>query len=311
MRSRARVTGGLPACSARLSLTLAARRARSRSPRRRRPRRPGDDLRGAARAARPATRDRTLDEIQSFGVDRVRVLVYWQRRRARPRRRSASRASTPPTPPPIPPGLGPPRRLLAGAAARGIARAAHAHRAGARVGDGDEARTTSPARARGVPGLRDRGRPPLRRPGRRVVDLERAQPAAVPAAAVRADASRTRRASTAGSSSPASAACARLGQRARHGADRRDLAARQPRVVAPLAFLRGTLCLDRSYNKRKGRCGAARRRLRPPRLHDARRPAVPARRTRRRHDRRARAADQGARPRRQGRRGPARPRRST
>ena len=60
-----------------------------------------------------------------------------------------------------------------------------------------------------------------------------------------------------------------------------------PRVVAPLAFLRGALCLNRSY-KRRGKCGRVeRRRLRPPRLHDARRPALHAARSRRRDDRRA------------------------
>ena len=73
-----------------------------------------------------------------------------------------------------------------------------------------------------------------------------------------------------------------------------------PRVVAPLAFLRGALCLDKSY-KRKGKCARIKAggyahhayttrvgpRFRPPDR-------------RRRHDRRAVAAHDRAQPRRQG-----------
>ena len=58
----------------------------------------------------------------------------------------------------------------------------------------------------------------------------------------------------------------------------------------PLAFLRGALCLNRSYH-RKGHCARLDgRRLRPPRVHDARRPALPPAGHGRRHDRRALAA---------------------
>ena len=49
-------------------------------------------------------------------------------------------------------------------------------------------------------------------------------------------------------------------------------------VVAPLAFLRDMLCLDRAYRKRQG-CGRLdAERLRPPRLHHLQGPALPARR---------------------------------
>ena len=52
----------------------------------------------------------------------------------------------------------------------------------------DEARPRDAPEPEGVPGLRHRRRPALRRPRQRVVDLERAQPPAVPAPAVRAEA---------------------------------------------------------------------------------------------------------------------------
>ena len=100
--------------------------------------------------------------------------------------------------------------------------------------------------------------------------------------------------------SPASAACG-LRQRRRHAADRRDRAARHPAVVAPLAFLRGALCLNRSYKRKGGPRAHQRRRLRPPRLHDACRPALSPAGQGRRDDRRAQAAHQRAQPRRQGR----------
>ena len=79
----------------------------------------------------------------------------------------------------------------------------------------------------GVPGLRHRGRPPLRRPRRRVVDLERAQPPAVPAPAVREQEGQV----AADLPQPLPrrpARPARLGQRRRHAAVRRDRAARDP-----------------------------------------------------------------------------------
>ena len=84
---------------------------------------------------------------------------------------------------------------------------------GAALGDQAQARPRDAPEPEGVPGLRHRRRPPLRRPRRRVVDLERAQPPAVPAPAVRAEARRRRRASTASSSSRGAARPARVGQR--------------------------------------------------------------------------------------------------
>jgi hypothetical protein len=69
----------------------------------------------------PASRDRTLDEIHAFGVDRIRVLVYWRDYApgAQSKRRPAFDATDP--------GAYPPGAwdrldaLFAGAAARGIA----------------------------------------------------------------------------------------------------------------------------------------------------------------------------------------------
>ena len=77
--------------------------------------------------------------------------------------------------------------------------------------------------------------------------------------------------------------------------------------VAPLAFLREALCLNARY-QRAGSCGeAADERLRPPRLHEGRQPALGQPETRRRHDRLALAAVRRARPRRAA---PARSRRT-
>ena len=139
----------------------------------------------------PSTRDRTLDEIRAFGVDRVRVLVYWQNFAPAATLQAA-------------PGLrrhrpGAPTRpargsrldaLFEAAGARGDRRPAHAHRAGPALGDREQARQRDEAEPEGVRGVRDRRRAALRRPRRPVVDLERAEPPAVPAPAVRAQEAR-------------------------------------------------------------------------------------------------------------------------
>ena len=177
---------------------------------------------------------------------------------------------------------------------------AHAHRPGAEVGDGEQEGQRHQAEPEGVPGVRDRGRAPLRRPGRAVVDLERAQPPAVPQAAVRAQegevAAHLPQALPRRPARPP-----RVRQRRRHAAVRRDRAARHParrraaRVPArravpqPLLPPQGPLRAD------------LRRRLRPPRVHDPHRPALPPAGQGRRHDRRPVAALQRAQPRPAGR----------
>ena len=154
---------------------------------------------------------------------------------------------------------------------------------------------------------------PLRHEGRHLEHLERAQPAAVPAAAVLgAQARRSRRGSTASCSSPPSTAWPTPAS-----ADARVLLGEtSPRgtgkVVAPLTFLRGALCLDSKYHKTSTGCAKLHaRRLRPSRLHDGPGPDLQAHAAQRRHDRRALAADHGARPRREGRRDHRRTCRST
>ena len=101
----------------------------------------------------------------------------------------------------------------------------------------------------------DRGRAPLRRPGRDVVDLERAQPAAVPDAAVPQRPARTRRASTASSTRPASKG---IKKTASNAGDTFLIGETSPRgnskVVFPLDFFRRMLCLNVQYRKTK-KCG--------------------------------------------------------
>ena len=75
------------------------------------------------------------------------------------------------------------------------------------------------------------------------------------------------------------------------------------KVVAPLTFLRGVLCLDSKYHKTSTSCAKlTARRLRPSRLHDGPGPDLQAHAAQRRHHRRALAADHRPRPRREGRR---------
>ena len=257
----------------------------------------------------PATRDRTLQEIRDFGVDRVRVLVYWRDFAPAPNVEAAPAPSTPPIPDAYPAGAwdrldG----LFAAPQARGIA---------------VQLTLTGPVPRWATASKRDNVTRPSakefqafatavgRRYGDRVghvVDLERAQPPAVPAPAVRqAEGEVAAHLPQALPRRPA-----RPARRPGNGADTLlfgETAPRgTPRVVAPLAFLRGALCLNRSY-KPQGQVRAhRRRRLRAPRLHDARRPALPPAGPRRRDDRRALAADHRARPRRQGGRDHARPR---
>ena len=206
----------------------------------------------------PGTRDRTLQEIRDFGVDRIRVLVYWKdyAPAATSKPRPAFDAADPNAYP-----AGAWDRLdglFASAQARGVTVQLTLTGPVPRWATKTKRDYVTRPSTEGVPGLRHRGRPPLRRPRRRVVDLERAQPPAVPAPAVREEEARSPRASTATSSSPASAACAASG----NGADTLlfgETAPRgTPRVVAPLAFLRGALCLDRNYHRKRPAASASR-----------------------------------------------------
>ena len=219
----------------------------------------------------PSTRDRALDEIHAFGVDRIRAARLLARLRARRRTRRRKPAFDADRPRRLPGRhVGPARRAVRRRRGARDRHPADADRAGAEVGDGDARRTTStepsPKEFQAV-----RRRPSARRYGDRVghvVDLERAQPPALPHAAVRA-----REGEVAAHLPPAlprrrSAGCARAG----NGSDTLlfgETAPRgTPRVVAPLAFLRGALCLNRSYHRR-------------PAARSSRRAATPTTRTRR------------------------------
>ena len=83
------------------------------------------------------------------------------------------------------------------------------------------------------------------------------------------------------------------------------------KVVAPLTFLRGHAVPGRALPARQGLRAPGRRRLRPPRLHDQGRPALPPAQPERRDDRRAPAAHPCAGPRGRRRGHPAPAARST
>ena len=137
-----------------------------------------------------------------------RALACASSSRGRPSRRTATapsaRTSSRPIPTPTTGARYEP--LMAAIKARGWSVLMTISGPGAEVGDEGQARRQDAAEPVGVRGVRDRRRAQVRRPGRHVGDLERAQPAAVPAPAVRrAAARRRRRRSTATSTSPASA----------------------------------------------------------------------------------------------------------
>ena len=174
-----------------------------------------------------------------------------------------------------------PRRAASRSSSRSPARCRAGRRKSKRDNVTDPARRSS-ARSRPRSGRRYGDRVEL------VVDLERAQPAAVPAAAVQEGqaglAELYRKLFLAGH-----AGCADAGNGARHGAVRRDRAARQRarrRARSPSCAAR--CAWTRNYRKAKPLRATRGRRLRPPRLHDARRPALPPAGPRRRDDRRAR-----------------------
>ena len=93
-------------------------------------------------------------------------------------------------------------------------------------------------------------RAPLRQAGEALLDLERAQPAAVPAAAVPPRPARLGRRSTAACSSPATpglkASGNFSGMKVLMG-ETSPIGVQAAGIPAPLAFLRGVLCLNASY----------------------------------------------------------------
>ena len=251
-------------------------------------------------------REPTLDEIQSFGVTRVRALVYWRDFTARPNRKRKPRFNRAYH-----------TRYPAGTWDRLDRLVASATRRGVEL----QLTLTGPVptwatkRKRGhlnTPGAKEFGRwvkAVARRYGDRVhlwsIWNEPNHPA-VPEAAVRQE----RRAALAADLPQAlprgRAGAARRARRPpRQGAVRRDRADRQPepRLAARLPA-QGDLPEPELRQDARLR-EAADRRLRPPRLHAQGRPDVPPRGHRRRQHRRARPAGVRARP-----RGPRR-RRST
>ena len=172
----------------------------------------------------PATRAAALDEIDSLGVHSLRVILNWRavapgagQQDAPEVRADRSRRLR----------LGRVRPAHGGDQGARLVGAHDGHRAGADLGDGGQARRPHAPQPVGVRRVHDRGRAQVRRPGRHVGDLERAQPAAVPAPAVR----RRRQGALAGDlpqplpRRPARAEEGRPGRR--HDPARRDVAARQ------------------------------------------------------------------------------------
>ena len=255
-----------------------------------------DDLRGAARAARrrharphaaggaglrrrPRARARLLEGLRARPDLEAAPGLRRDRSERLPRRR-----------------LGPPRRavrLRTGARHHGPA---HAHRPGPALGHVDQARLRDAAEHEGVPGLRHRGG---RRFGDRVgvwsIWNEPNHPQFLLPQFVKKHAKSPRiyrnlflagQRGLAASGNGGDLAAVRRDRAARHAARRR--AARLP---ARRAVPRPQLPPQGPLQAHRGR------RLRPPRLHDARRAALPPAGSRRRDDRRALAADEGARPR--------------
>ena len=232
----------------------------------------------------PAMRATAFNDISSFGVHSMRVVMYWQRRRSVGESR-VKPSSTCPT-----------RRPTTGAATSRCS--TRPRRAAGRV----LLTLTGPVPRWATNGARDQVTrpspnefrlfrwPPRRRfggevrPGRSGTSpttrssCARSSPTAPP----------RRRRSTAASTSRRCAGCS-----AGRGDDAVLLGETAPRgtgnVVAPLTFLRGMLCLDATTTS----AGSARKlptdRLRAPRLHDAPGPVFCRRRPQRRDDRRAAA----------------------
>ena len=204
-----------------------------------------------------STRDATLDQITSFGVTPRAPARVLARLRARPRQphEAGLRRERPGRVPGRPVGQ------------PGRARRRRRERAASTVtltltGPVPRWATRDKRDDLSYPDARSSARSPPRSAAATatrvsiVVDLERAQPAAVPQAAVPQRAGRTRRSSTASSTGPRTPGCAR---RPPTRDDTILIGETSPRgnanVVHPLAFLRGMLCLDSKWRKSKS-CGA-------------------------------------------------------
>ena len=252
-------------------------------------------------------RERTLDEIQDFGVKQVRQLVYWEEFAPRPNGKRKPRGFDGADPDDYPAGTWDRLdALIRDADVRGIdvhinltgpvprwatgTKKGHLNRPNPRE---FRAWATAVGRRYGDAGLD-------------LVDLERAEPPALPQAAVPQGppgfARHLPRALPRGRPRPE----AHAGQPRRHLPARRDRAAGQLRGRLPARLLPADALPEGELQAREEVRAARRRRLRPPRLHDGQGPAVRPARHRRRHDRRAVAPHPRARPRGRGRRAPAR-----
>ena len=226
-----------------------------------------------------SSRDATLDQITGFGVTHVRQLVYWRDYAPDPD------SKTKPSFDASDPNAYPADKwdnldgLIAAAKAKSVAGHADAHRPGPEVGDQEQEGQPHRPGPEGVRRVRDRDRPPLRRRREHLVDLERAQPAAVPQAAVQERqagvAEALPQALPGGLRRPALDA----GQRRRHDPDRRDLAARQLERRAPARVPARDAVPGLQVPQVEVLRRARGRRLRPPRVHDQRRARASSRPT--------------------------------
>ena len=195
--------------------------------------------------------------------------------------------------------------MLADARARGLRRARDRQRPRSALGDALARGPRDAAEPDTLRALRDRRRAPLRRAGRLLVGLERAEPSA---ASSRRSTSHGRAVLAAACTGSCSAPPARGSSAPGNERDRVLMGETAPRgnsnVVAPLAFVRGSLCLTSTYRKRRG-CGSldVDGWAHHP-YTTSKGPWFVSRQPRRRHDRVAVAADAGAG------QGAARPRRA-
>ena len=198
-------------------------------------------LRGPARPARPG-RATPLDQIGS-PRRRTRCASYATGRRSRRRRPRATKPCFDQTDPAAY-EWGEVRRAVAAAHARGWPVLLTVSGPVPKWATKRSA-TTSPPEPGEFPRVHDGGRAALRRPRSRTWSIwnEPNHPDFLRPQYDKRQ-RRSRRRSTAGSSSPASAVCARPAAATTRPV-RRDGAARHRHVVSPLAFLRGALCLER------------------------------------------------------------------
>ena len=261
-----------------LLITAAPRAAAGVGPHRRRVLAPDRHLRGAARAALglDAQRHARPDPVlRRHPRPPARLLARLRaRRRTQDQARRLRRA---PTRPPI-------RAdkwdnldgLVAAATARGIARHADAHRAGAAVGDAATRRTTSPyPDPAGVRRVRDRDRPPLRRQRSTRGRSGTSPTSRSSSSRSSSPARRTRRSSTASSTRRPTRASAR------RRPTRKDtilIGETSPRgnsnVVAPARLPARDAVPGLQVPQGEVLRRAAGRRLRAPRVHDRGRPAL-------------------------------------